>query len=139
MKSKPRFAIALGLAALLGGVLVWMAIGGSLEAYATPGQTDLADGKTYRLNAIVANGSPGDAARQALTAEGVTFTVHDKSDPSKTVQVVYKGMVPETFQDAREIVVTGHMENGKFVGKRDSLLAKCPSKFEGKKTTTAAT
>lgn len=139
MKSKSRFAIALGLAALLGGALVWMAIGGSLETYATPSQAALGDGQTYRLNAIVTNGSPGDAARQALTPEGVVFTVQDKSDPTKTVKVAYKGLVPETFQDGREIVVTGHMENGQFVGKRDTLLAKCPSKFESKKTPTVAT
>ena len=96
---------------------------------ASPSQINLADGQTYRLNAVVASGSPSDAARQALSPSGVSFQVQDKDDPTKTVKVVYKGLVPETFQDGREIVVTGHMVNGEFVGKRDSLLAKCPSKF----------
>ena len=129
VKSKSRFVIALRLAALMGGALVWLAIGGSLETYASPSQINLADGQTYRLNAVVASGSPSDAARQALSPSGVSFQVQDKDDPTKTVKVVYKGLVPETVQDGREIVVTGHMVNGEFVGKRDSLLAKCPSKF----------
>lgn len=139
MKSKARFAIALSLAALLGGALVWMAIGGSLEAYAAPGQANLTDGQTYRLNAEVSKGSPSDASRQALSPDGVTFTVEDKDDPSKRMQVVYKGTIPETFQDGREIVLTGHMVGGKFVGERNTLIAKCPSKFEGKKSPASQT
>ncbi len=131
MKSKARFVIALGLAAVLGAALVWFSIGGSLETYAAPGQIS-ADGKTYLLNGVVAKGSPQDAASQALTGEGVRFKVENQDDPSKTVWVNYRGKIPETFQDGREIVVTGTMQGSTFVGKRDTLLAKCPSKFEAK-------
>ena len=130
---RARFAIALSLAALLGGALVWMAIGGSLETYAGPAQVKLG-GDTYRLNAIVSPGAPANAAEQALSAEGVRFTVQDQDDASKTVQILYRGIVPDTFQVGREIVVTGKMEGATFVGKRDTLLTKCPSKFEEKKS-----
>lgn len=130
---RARFAIALSLAALLGGALIWMAIGGSLETYAGPAQVKLG-GDTYRLNAIVSPGAPTNAAEQALSAEGVRFTVQDQDDASKTVQILYRGIVPDTFQVGREIVVTGAMEGGTFVGKRDTLLTKCPSKFEEKKS-----
>jgi cytochrome c-type biogenesis protein CcmE len=133
MRSKARFTIALGLAALLGGALVWMAIGGSLETYAGPAQVKLGD-ETYRLNGIVANGAPANAAAQAISAEGVRFQVQDQDDPTKTVQVLYRGVVPDTFQAGREIVVTGKMEGSTFVAKRDSLLTKCPSKFQTKKS-----
>lgn len=130
---RARFGIALTLAALLGGALVWMAIGGSLETYAGPAQVKL-NGDTYRLNAVVSPGAPADAQRQALSAEGVRFTVEDQTDPSKKVSILYRGVVPDTFQDGREIVVTGQMQDGVFVAKRDTLLTKCPSKFEGKKS-----
>ena len=130
---RARFAIALSLAALLGGALVWMAIGGSLETYAGPAQVKLG-GDTYRLNAVVSPGAPINAAEQALSAEGVRFTVQDQDDASKTVQVLYRGIVPDTFQAGREIVVTGKMEGGTFVGRRDTLLTKCPSKFQEKKS-----
>lgn len=130
---RARFAIALSLAALLGGALVWMAIGGSLETYAGPAQVKLG-GDTYRLNAVVSPGAPINAAEQALSAEGVRFTAQDQDDASKTVQILYRGIVPDTFQVGREIVVTGKMEGGTFVGRRDTLLTKCPSKFQEKKS-----
>lgn len=133
MRSKARFTIALGLAVLLGGALVWMAIGGSLETYAGPAQVKLGD-ETYRLNGVVSTGAPANAAAQAISAEGVRFQVQDQNDASKTVQVLYRGVVPDTFQAGREIVVTGKMEGGTFVAKRDTLLTKCPSKFQSKKS-----
>ncbi len=55
--------------------------------------------------------------------------VADKEDPSKTVEVLYRGTIPDQFKNGREIVVTGTLENGTFVAKRDTLLALCPSKF----------
>ena len=133
MRSKARFTIALGLAALLGGALVWLAIGGSLETYAGPAQVKLGD-QTYRLNGIVSKGAPTNAAAQAIAAEGVRFEVQDQDDASKTVQVLYRGVVPDTFQAGREIVVTGKMEGDTFVARRDTLLTKCPSKFQSKKS-----
>jgi cytochrome c-type biogenesis protein CcmE len=43
--------------------------------------------------------------------------------------VTYTGTVPDPFRDGREVIVTGKLENGTFVGERDSLITKCPSKF----------
>jgi cytochrome c-type biogenesis protein CcmE len=37
--------------------------------------------------------------------------------------------VPDPFRDGREVIVTGKLENGTFVGDKDSLITKCPSKF----------
>jgi cytochrome c-type biogenesis protein CcmE len=110
-----------------------MAIGGSLETYAGPAQVKLGD-ETYRLNGVVSNGTPTNAAAQAISAEGVRFQVEDQEDASKTVWVLYRGVVPDTFQAGREIVVTGRLDGDTFVAKRDTLLTKCPSKFEGKKS-----
>jgi cytochrome c-type biogenesis protein CcmE len=133
MRSKARFGIALTLAGLLGAALIWMAIGGSLETYAGPASVKI-DGETYRLNGVVATGSPADAGKLALTAEGVRFLVEDQDDPSKKVWVQYRGTVPDTFKDGREIVVVGKMDGDTFVGERNTLLTKCPSKFDAKKS-----
>jgi len=130
MKSKARFGIALALAVLLGGALIWMAVGGSLESYA--GCADKLSDSTYRLNCVVSQGAPANAAALALSADGLRFTVEDKDNPSKKIAVLYRGTVPDTFKDGREIVVTGKMEGDTFVARRDSLLTKCPSKFQGK-------
>jgi cytochrome c-type biogenesis protein CcmE len=46
--------------------------------------------------------------------------------------VVYTGIVPDPFRVGREVIVTGKYRNGTFVGERDSLVTKCPSKFQAK-------
>ena len=37
--------------------------------------------------------------------------------------------MPDPFRDGREVIVKGELTNGTFVGQRDSLVTKCPSKF----------
>lgn len=47
----------------------------------------------------------------------------------KTVTVRYAGIVPDTFKEEREVIVTGTVNpDGTFEAK--DLLAKCPSKYE---------
>lgn len=127
MRSRARFLIAIGVAVCLGGWLAWTSFGGSLETYASPSQ--LTAGDTYRLNGIVAKGAPEDAAERAQSADGLTFQVRDKENPGKLVTVSYRGTVPDTFKAGREIVVTGALQGGTFVGERNTLVALCPSKF----------
>ncbi len=48
-----------------------------------------------------------------------------------TVPVVYTGSVPDLFRVGRHIVVDGRLDgSGSFVGVRDSLVTKCPSKYQ---------
>jgi len=84
---------------------------------------------TYRLNGKVAPGAPADAAERAQSVAGLRFVVRDKENPRVTVPVVYRGSVPDAFKVDREIVVTGHMENGVFQADRGTLITLCPSKF----------
>jgi cytochrome c-type biogenesis protein CcmE len=45
--------------------------------------------------------------------------------------ISYKGIVPDTFKDGADVVLEGvTRRNGVF--KAETLLAKCPSKYEGK-------
>jgi cytochrome c-type biogenesis protein CcmE len=132
MRSRIRFVLALTLAAVLGGWLLYVSLGGATETYASPAQLTAAPqgaGETYRLNGLVTGDVPDDAVAQARSDAGYTFVVADKENPASTVTVQYRGTVPDQFKSGREIVVTGTMENGTFVAKRDSLLALCPSKF----------
>jgi cytochrome c-type biogenesis protein CcmE len=132
MKSRLRFGIAIALAAVLGGWLFYASIGGSMETYASPSQIGAGTAETYRLNGLVAPPAPADAAERAQSADGLTFWVRDKTDASSRVKVVYRGNVPDAFRGGREVVVTGRMENGTFVAKRNSLVTLCPSKFTEK-------
>ena len=130
MRSRLRFIVAIGLAVVLGGGLLYYSIGGTMETYAGPGE--LTSEKTFRLNGTVAPGSPKDPAGQAQSSEGLTFTVIDKENPGQRIPVLYRGPVPDQFKDGREVVITGTLENGTFVARPDSLVTLCPSKFTDK-------
>jgi cytochrome c-type biogenesis protein CcmE len=130
MRSRLRFVVALGLAVVLGGWLAYTSLGGTLETYAGPG--DVTAGKTFRLNGKVAPGAPSDPQGRAGTEQGLRFTVADKADPSTTIEVLYRGQVPDQFKVGREVVVTGALEGGVFVARPDSLVTLCPSKFTDK-------
>jgi cytochrome c-type biogenesis protein CcmE len=134
VRSRARFAIAILLAAGLGSWLAWTSLGGSLETYASPAGLRAGDGGTYRLNGLVAPPAPADAAARAQSAEGLRFTLRDKKLPARTVAVLYRGTVPDTFRAGREVVVTGHYQDGVFVAKRNALTTLCPSKFKAKTT-----
>ncbi|MEM1025555.1 MAG: cytochrome c maturation protein CcmE [Myxococcota bacterium] len=46
-----------------------------------------------------------------------------------TMPVMFSGIVPDTFEDDAEVIVTGRLTaNGTFEGQE--LVAKCPSKYE---------
>jgi cytochrome c-type biogenesis protein CcmE len=132
MRSRIRFIVALSLAALLGGFLLYVSLGGAMETYVSPSQVAAQaddDERVFRLNGVVAGRVPDDAVARARGQEGYRFAVADKDDPATTVTVLYRGTVPDQFKEGREVVVTGEMEDGVFVGRRDTLLALCPSKF----------
>ena len=49
--------------------------------------------------------------------------------------VRYEGSVPDPFREGREVIVTVRKgEDGTFVGEKDSLITKCPSKFTKSET-----
>jgi len=55
-----------------------------------------------------------------------------------TVMAEYTGVVPDTFQDEAEVVVSGRLEGRTLIVEPDGIMAKCPSKYEAKPTLGAA-
>ena len=43
--------------------------------------------------------------------------------------VRYTGAVPDPFREGREVIVDVRKQGDVFVGEKDSLVTKCPSKF----------
>src|SRR5215470_15355220 len=82
--------------------------------------TSCAD-RTVRVAGTVA---PGTIQRTS-TSQTVKFTV---ADGNLLMPVVYSGIVPDVFKDNVQVVVEGELQNGVFHA--DTLLAKCPSKFQ---------
>jgi cytochrome c-type biogenesis protein CcmE len=123
-KHKIRLVIALGVAVVLAGALVYTSFSAATEARepsdliagATPG-------KSYELTGKVARGS---VQRED---EVLLFRIRDR-EGSAFVPVHYTGAVPDPFREGREVIVKGRMRNGLFVAEQDSLVTKCPSKFK---------
>lgn len=59
----------------------------------------------------------------------VQFVVFEKTTDAQ-MPVVYTGLIPDTFKDNAEVVVEGLYHNDASF-EANTLLAKCPSKYEG--------
>ncbi len=67
---------------------------------------------------------------RAPGSSGVTFMLQDINNPGKTVQVVYKGVVPDGFKPGAELYAEGGCKDGKRVISAHQLTTKCPSKYK---------
>lgn len=125
-KRKIRLVIALSVAVLLAAGLVYTSFSASTEAKEPSQLLNSNATGTYELTGTVVPGSVRHAGDE------LDFRISDR-DGSDPIPVAYTGTVPDPFRDGREVIVTGKLQDGTFVGQRDSLITKCPSKF----TTTA--
>ena len=123
-KRKIRLVVALSAAVLLAGALVYTSLLSSSESV-TP--SDLVAGgagadSSYPLTGKVVDGSI------RTTDGGVDFRVRDR-EGTTSVPVSYSGAIPDPFREGREVIITVRKQGATFVGERDSLVTKCPSKF----------
>jgi cytochrome c-type biogenesis protein CcmE len=122
--------MALTVAAVLGGALLYFSIGGALQTYVSPAQLlRSTPGQVYRLDAIVSQQPVVNPQDQADSPRGLRFWVQDKQNAAARVLVIYTGLVPDAFKATREVVVTGTRSGNTFVAQRNSMITKCPSKF----------
>jgi cytochrome c-type biogenesis protein CcmE len=123
-KRKVRLVVALGAAVLLAGALMYTSFGTATAAKSPSQILSAGSGHSYQLTGKVVPGS--------IQHEGsvLLFSVRDRAG-TRSLPVSYEGIVPDPFRDGREIILDGRLQHGVFVGKRDSLVTKCPSKFQG--------
>lgn len=122
-KRRIRLVVALTAAILLASALVYTTFSAGSPAV-TPSMlaTSATSGQVYQVTGKVVNGSIRDIPG------GKTFRVRDRTG-SVSVPVRYVGAVPDPFADGREVIVKVRKQGDVFVGERDSLVTKCPSKF----------
>jgi cytochrome c-type biogenesis protein CcmE len=128
-KRRIRFVLALSCAVLLASALIYTSFSASSEAR-TPSQlaSSAQPGKVYELTGKV---QPGSIRTQGTTH---SFRVRDR-DGNVSIPVTYTGSLPDPFRDGREIIVDVRKQGANFVGVRDSLVTKCPSKFTAEQKT----
>jgi cytochrome c-type biogenesis protein CcmE len=125
-KRRIRLVVALTAALLLAGALAYTSFSASSAAVGPSRLLASANaGRTYQLTGKVVDGSISHRGDATL------FRVRDRNGRA-SVPVSYVGTVPDPFRDGREVIVTVRKKGSVFVGERDSLITKCPSKFTDK-------
>jgi len=123
-KRKIRLIVALSAAVLLAVALIYTSFSASTEAKQPSEILNASPDSSYDLTGVVVPGSIHYRASE------LNFRVADRDDRKVSIPVRYTGEVPDPFRDGREVIVTGKVEDGTLIAERDSLVTKCPSKFQ---------
>ena len=121
-----RLVIALSVAAVLAVFLLYTSIAGGGTPSLRPSQLAGHTGRVSLMGQVI--GTPAGDAHAA----GLRFKLRDVKG-STSVPVVYKGSVPDLFRSGRDVVVDGKLRNGVFVAVPNTLVTKCPSKYQPKR------
>jgi cytochrome c-type biogenesis protein CcmE len=119
-RNPARLVIALSVAAMLAVFLLYTSIAGGGTPFVQPSELAGKTGEVALAGKVV-----GRIDRDGRT---VRFTVRDVQGTAR-VPVTYTGSVPDLFKLGRDITVNGELRNGVFVGRKDTLVTKCPSKY----------
>src|SRR5271167_4089599 len=123
-KRTVRLIVALSAAVVLASALIYTSFSAASPDL-SPSQLvrQAQPGRSYQLTGTVVNGS--------VHREGAVlhFAVEDRVGGT-TVPLAYTGTVPDPFREGREVIVTVEKKGGAFLGERDSLITKCPSKYK---------
>jgi cytochrome c-type biogenesis protein CcmE len=115
--------VALSAAVVLASALIYTSFSAASPTV-TPSQLvrEGVAGHSYQLTGKVKSGS--------VRHEGETlyFSVQDRAGET-AVPLSYTGEVPDPFREGREVIVTVEKQGQGYVGQRDSLITKCPSKY----------
>jgi cytochrome c-type biogenesis protein CcmE len=125
-KRKIRLVVALSVAVLLSVALIYTSFSASTEAKEPSQLLTAAPGTSYEMTGKVVKGSIHPEG------SGIAFRVVDRDGHGQSLPVTYTGTVPDPFRGGREIVLTGALAGGTFVGEPETLITKCPSKFTTK-------
>jgi cytochrome c-type biogenesis protein CcmE len=123
-KRTVRLVVALSAAVVLASALVYTSFSAASPAL-SPSQLlhQAQSGRSYQLTGKVVAGS---VHRDGAVLD---FSVGDRAG-GREVALAYTGSVPDPFREGREVIVTVQKQGSRFVGERDSLITKCPSKYK---------
>jgi len=117
--------VALSVAGALAIFLLYTAIAGNGTATVRPSQLKSYTGSVQIVGTVI-----GPLRGDSYAPGGLRFKMRDIGGTTQQeVPVVYRGDKGPLFGPWKRILVTGRIQNGVFVAKRDSMLTKCPSKY----------
>jgi cytochrome c-type biogenesis protein CcmE len=123
-KRTARLIVALSAAVVLASALIYTSFSAASPAL-SPSQLvrQAQAGRSYQLTGTVV---PGSVRRSGAVLD---FSVRDRAGGT-SIPVAYTGTVPDPFREGREVIVTVERRSGSYIGERNSLITKCPSKFK---------
>jgi cytochrome c-type biogenesis protein CcmE len=123
-KRTVRLVVALSAAVVLASALIYTSFSAASPAL-SPSQLlhQAQPGRSYLLTGTVL------AHSVARNGAVLNFSVADRAGDA-AVPVAYTGTVPDPFREGREVIVTVEKQGGQYVGERNSLITKCPSKYK---------
>ncbi len=123
-RRKVRLVVALTAAVVLAGALIYTSFSAASPAL-TPSELlrEAQPGRTYQLT--------GNVEKNSVHRNGsvLDFGVEDRTGGA-AIAVAYTGTVPDPFREGREVIVTVEKQGTRFIGERNSLITKCPSKYK---------
>jgi cytochrome c-type biogenesis protein CcmE len=122
-KRTVRLVVALSAAVVLASALIYTSFSAASPTV-TPSQLvhEARPGQVYQLTGDV---KPGSVRHEGET---LRFSVQDRAGET-AVALSYTGQVPGPFREGREVIVGVEKQGDSYVGQRDSLITKCPSKY----------
>jgi len=123
-KRTVRLVVALSAAVILASALIYTSFSAASPALSPSQLVRQAEpGRSYQVTGTVAPGSVHRAG------EVLDFSVEDRAGGT-TIPLSYTGTVPDPFREGREVIVTVQKQGSAYVGERNSLITKCPSKYK---------
>jgi cytochrome c-type biogenesis protein CcmE len=122
-----KILVAVGVVLAAVAFLLVTAFQSTSVYYMTVSELQAAGPSVYGQSVRVAGTVVAGSVERDPTTSLVRFRAEDASG---SIPVVYRGVLPDIFGDGIEVVVEGkYTAGGPFTA--STLLAKCPSKFEG--------
>ena len=85
---------------------------------------------------VKATGSWVKEKNYQIDNQNKTFSFMMTDANGNQMKVIYEGTIPNNFESATSVVVTGKYQNGYFHAK--DILTKCPSKYEEQTTSSSS-
>lgn len=122
-RRRTRLITALSAALVLAGALAYTTFSAAAQVRSPSQLASAATGRSYQVTGKVLPGYTRDGTV-------LNFRLADRSGSGHgAIPVRYTGEVPDPFKAGREVIVTVQKSGDSFVGQKDSLITKCPSKF----------
>ncbi len=129
MNRRTRLLAALSTASILVAFMLYAALAGGgtqepvIEVQELAARKREATRSTVELVGVAAGPVTGERG------ERIAFRMTDMKG-RHPIRVDYRGSVPDAFRPGRHVIVRGSLVSGRFRAVDNSLVTKCPSKFE---------